>query len=168
MKKRSSIMKDISMSNTRDLNASITTVANDSLTIKGRVNKIDTGSLDLNELQKKNIDLLIKGKYEYTFTYYKNKKINSITSETKYALNLLSINTLLLYSCIPLVGVSCDDERTLEVRNNNTFRIAFKNPNVFIYFDIITNDQTQDDYESCYRECLDKNPNMQLLCDRIC
>ena len=128
-------MKDISMSNTRDLNASITTVANDSLTtIKGRVNRIDTGSLDLNDLRKNNIDLLINGKYEYTFTYYKNKKINNITSETGHALDLLFINTLLLSSCTPLAGVFCDDERTLEVLDTGTFRIAFKKPNVFIYF----------------------------------
>ena len=119
--------------------SSIITVDNDSFTtIKCRVYKIDTGSLALNDLQKKNIGLLTNGEYEYTLTYDKDKKIKKITSETDYASGLLAIITLLLSSCIPLSGVSCnDDERTLEVLDTNTFRIVFKRPDVFIYFYII-------------------------------
>jgi hypothetical protein len=175
MKKRSSIMKDISMSNTQhQLSASITTVANDSLTtIKGRLNKIDTGSFVLNDdLQEKNIDQLTKRKYEYTLTYDKDKKIKKITSEKDYPLALLAEFLLLFSSCIPLPPwIDCnddeDDEITLEVQRDNTFRIAFKQPDVFINFE--PNDQTQDfDFEFCYRECLGRNQQRFDYCNKQC
>ena len=137
MKKRSTIMKDLSMSNTQDqLSASITTVANDSLTtIKGKVYDIETGDLVLNNLRKKIIDQLIIRGDEYTLTYDKDdKKIKNITSNTDGGSNNLLAVSLLFSSCIPLSGVSCNDEITLEMLDTNTFRIAFKRPDVFIYF----------------------------------
>ena len=172
MKKRSTIMKDLSMSDTQDqLSASIITIANDSLTtIKGKVYDIETGDLVLNNLRKKIIDQLIIRGDEYTLTYDKDKKIKNITSNTDGGSNNLLAVSLLFSSCIPLSGVSCNDEITLEMLDTNTFRIAFKRPNVFIYFVIRTNDQTvsSQSYDTCVRECLNKNRARFNYCENKC
>ena len=162
MKKRSNIMKDLSVKTQQQLgvNVSQPRILSNINTIKGKVDVIETGDLVLNDLQKKNIvQLIIRGD-EYTLTYDKDdKKIKNITSNTADGSTLLLAVSLLFSSCIPLSGVSCNDEITLEMLDTNTFRIAFKRPNVFIYF-VKSNDQTtvsSQDFNSCYRECLNNN-----------
>jgi len=138
MKKRSSIMKDISMLQDDRVNASITTVANDSLTtIKGKVTDISQGKssgiLNIPEMVRR------FSTYEYTLTYDKDKKIitiNSLEDKDEAALGL-TIDSI--YGCGPF-GCNNDDINvyvTLEI-GIDTFKLMFpKNNTAYISFKII-------------------------------
>jgi hypothetical protein len=135
MKKRSSIMKDLSMLQDDQVNASITTVANDSLTIKGKVTDISQGRSS--GLQNISDVIRLISIFEYTLTYDKDKKIKNIKS-LKEDQDVISLGYIIgaIYECGPLNCSSSDinDYTTLEI-GTDTFKLMFpKNDTAYISF----------------------------------